>query len=102
MAKNFSEWRGEVDAKLDRVILDLEEERRSSEKHRYALKEVLAAQSMALNSLTATVERITPTVDRYRDEASERKGMAKVINIIWAFIVAMSSAVGVYIGKRWG
>lgn len=88
-SKDIELWRGSVNERLDRVIRDLEEERAASALHRQALRDVIAALSLSVNTVAENVRRMEPVVADYRDTALEVRGAAKLGKALWAVVLGL-------------
>lgn len=92
-------WRGSVNERLDRVISDFEDERIAASTHRQALREVIAALSLSVNTVAENVRRMEPVVADYRDKASEARGAAKLGKALWTVVFGMAAIAGALISE---
>lgn len=97
-------WRGNVDARIDRLIEvceqhrdEIKDDREEARKHRQGLREVIAALSMSVGTLAENVKRMEPTVADYRDKAAEARGAAKLGRVLWAAMLAVGTVIGAFI-----
>lgn len=67
-----------LEERLGNQIEAFREEREYAQKHRHEMREVIAAMSQAVRTLTDRVEEMRPVVDDYRERRAEARGVFRL------------------------
>lgn len=109
--QELERWRGRVEERLDKLILDCSEERRGSSEYRKDMRIVIEALSESVRACTREVRvcsqeiaEMKPLVVDYREKRAEFRGAAHLSKTLWAGALGLAGLLGAAaseFARRW-